>query len=135
MRQMAAKSLVLAPFHGTSSRVVATVRRALEEMGITTFGLDNIAPGASWVNAITDAIKASDFIVVDITSPNPNVLYELGYAHAFRKPTLAIRSTKAKSPPPSDLTGMMYVVYDPNDLSSLKGQIQRAAQHYVGGKS
>ena len=39
---------------------------------------------------IWQAINAADFVIADITGRNPNVLYELGLAHALAKPVLIL---------------------------------------------
>ncbi len=129
--------LVIAPFDTAGSRIKDTIQRALEEVGINSLSLDNLQPGASWVNAVTDAIKFSDFIVVDVSRQNPNVMYELGYAHALRKPTILLMSLETASSIPSDLQGHLYVAYDPKNLHSLREEIIRASYRYKvsgGGK-
>jgi hypothetical protein len=45
--------------------------------------VDKALSSAILINNITDAIRTSDFIVVDVSRHNPNVYYELGYAHAY----------------------------------------------------
>jgi hypothetical protein len=126
------RSLVIAPFDAAGRRILDAVRRALMELGVEVARLDNIAPGASWANAITDAIRSSDFLVADVTRQNPNVFYELGFAHAMRKPTILIVSAEGKGGAlPSDLDGFQYIVYDPGNLRELVNQVQRAARTFV----
>jgi hypothetical protein len=45
------------------------------------------------VQRIHSLIEASHAVVVDLSESLPNVLYEAGYAHALRKPTIHICST------------------------------------------
>src|SRR5712691_3494936 len=125
------RSLVIAPFDAAGTRVLDAVRRALEEIGVEVFRFDNIAAGALWANAITDAVRSSDFLVVDVTRQNPNVFYELGFAHALRKPTILIASSEATGALPSDLAGFQYIVYEPGNLRSLVDHVQRAARGFV----
>jgi hypothetical protein len=130
MRKM--RSLVITPFDAKGSRVADTVRRALQDLNVEVFDVaKDIRPGAMWANTITDAIRSSDFLIVDITRQNPNVLYELGFAHALRKPSILISSSEANSSPPSDLAGFQYIVYEPNDLRGLANDVQRAARVFV----
>ena len=70
-------------------------------------------------------------LVVDITRQNPNVLYELGFAHALRKPSILISTSEVNSSPPSDLAGFQYIVYEPNHLRGLANGVQRAARVFV----
>jgi predicted nucleotide-binding protein len=123
--------LIIVPFDAAGSRIKDTIQRALDDIEVRTVSLDNLKPGAAWVNAVTDAIKLSDFIVVDITRQNPNVMYELGYAHALRKPTILLVALDAKSPPPTDLQGLFYITYDPSNLRNLRNAIIQHTQRYT----
>jgi hypothetical protein len=125
------RSLVIVPFDAAGARVLDSVRRALEEIGVDVFRLDDISAGASWANAVTDAVRSSDFLVVDVTRQNPNVFYELGFAHALRKPTILIASSEGVGALPSDLAGFQYIVYDPGNLRSLVDRVQRAAKTFI----
>ena len=125
------RGLVVAPFDAAGKRVLDAVRPALHDLGVEVQRFDDIAPGASWANAITEAMRSSDFLVVDVTRQNPNVFYELGFAHALRKPTILIASSEGTGALPSDLTGFQYIVYDPGNLRGLVNQVQRAAKAFV----
>jgi len=125
------RSLVIAPFDAAGKRVLDAVRRALVDLGVEVFRFDDIAVGAAWANAITDAMRSCDFLVVDVTRKNPNVFYELGFAHALRKPTILIVSSEASDALPSDLAGFQYIVYDPSNLRGLVEHVQRAAKAFV----
>lgn len=125
------RSLVIAPLDAAGARVLDAVRRALTDIGVEVFRFDNIAAGASWANAITDAVRSADFVVVDVTRQNPNVFYELGFAHALRKPTILLTSSEATGALPSDLAGFQYIVYEPDNLRSLVDHVQRAAKGFV----
>jgi len=123
--------LVIAPFDAAGKRVLDSVRGALEDLGVEVFRFDNFVPGASYANALTDAVRSSDFLVVDVTRQNPNVFYELGFAHALRKPTILITSSESSGALPSDLTGFQYIVYEPGNLRGLVDHVQRAARPFV----
>jgi len=47
---------------------------------------------------IITGIEEADLIVADLTDTNPNVLYELGVAHALGKPTILIAETVERLP-------------------------------------
>ncbi len=126
-----ARSLVIAPFDAPGQRVLDTARRALTEIGIDVWHLSEVRPGADWAAAVTDAIRTSDFVVADVTRQNPNVLYEVGYAHALQRPTILMVNSEAGKGLPSDLAGFQYIVYDLADLSSLAGHLKRAASAFV----
>jgi nucleoside 2-deoxyribosyltransferase len=125
------RGVVIAPFDAIGQKVGSAVRRSLQKLGVETFYFEELQPGASWANAVSDAIGSADFIVADISRPNANVLYELGHAHALRKPSILLRSPDADSRPPEALVGYHYITYDPTDLRDLEQDVQRAAQRYV----
>jgi hypothetical protein len=125
------RGVVIAPFDAAGRRVGSAVSQSLQELGVEIFYFDQLQPGASWANAISEAIGSADFIVADISRPNANVLYELGHAHALRKPSILLRSLDADSRPPEALVGYPYIPYDPADLRDLEHDVQRAAQRYV----
>ncbi|WP_411351259.1 hypothetical protein PNH50_12745 [Leisingera aquaemixtae] len=55
-------------------------------------------------------IESADFIIADMTGRNPNVFYEVGYAHAKGKICTLI--TKAADDIPFDLKHHRHIVYD-----------------------
>ena len=46
------------------------------------------------LNDIISAIKNSALVIADITPDNPNVFYEVGFAHALNKPTILLNEKK-----------------------------------------
>jgi hypothetical protein len=125
------RSVVIAPFDSRADGVVDAARRALTNIGVDVFSFDDLSGGSAWGTAILDAITVSDFVVVDITEQNPNVFYELGIAHAMRKPTILMAMSESGRRIPSDLAGFDYIVYDPGDMKSLTRHLQRAASAYM----
>ena len=71
------------------------------------------------LDKIYHEIETSDFIIADLSDKNPNVFYELGYAHALGK--LCILITKSADNIPFDLKHKRHIVY--SSLSSLKSEI------------
>ncbi len=108
-----------------------TLRIALEKMDIEVARFDLLSPGALLANAVTDAIKSADFIVADVTNQSEWVLYELGFAHALRKPTVLIASAKSNAGLPSNLSGFSFIIYEPDDLDGLANLVQRAVRPLV----
>ncbi len=126
-----AKCTIITPLDADGRRVRETIERALSEANFLIFNIEKIQPGAVFTNFIMDSIQSSDFIIVDISRQNPNVFYELGYAHALRKPTILLLSSDETSSIPSDLQGNLYIIYDKANLSSLRDKIISSAMHII----
>ncbi|MEX3986009.1 hypothetical protein AB4Y45_44880 [Paraburkholderia sp. EG287A] len=72
-------------------------------------------------------ITESNLIIAEITPVNANVFYEVGYAHALKKPTilLAQRGTKL----PFDVSGFRTIFYD-NTIEG-KGQVEEGLKKHL----
>lgn len=53
----------------------------------------------------------SDFVIVDITYPNPNVYYELGIRHCCKLGTILIKDKDVNSHAPFDVSHERYIEY------------------------
>lgn len=59
---------------------------------------------------ITSSIVESKVVIAEITAPNPNVFYEVGYAHALGKPTILLAEKGKKLP--FDVSGYRCLFYE-----------------------
>ncbi len=66
-------------------------------------------------------IESADFIIADMTGRNPNVFYEVGYAHAKKKPVILM--TKDANDIPFDLKHHRHLVYG-DKIISLREKLQ-----------
>jgi len=73
-------------------------------------------------------IARADLIIADMTGCNPNVFYEVGYAHALNKPVILI--TRDAGDIPFDLKQMQHIVYG-QDIARLRHQLVAAINHYL----
>jgi hypothetical protein len=56
--------------------------RAIEEAGFRVLRPKSVVhPGAELTLSILDGIQEADLVVADVSRHNPNVFYELGFAH------------------------------------------------------
>jgi hypothetical protein len=107
----------------TLSRLIA------DALGPSSVALSpEIAPGKIAANVIRRAIEQADFVIADLSSNNPNVMYEVGYAHGLGKLVLPIVSSETKQVP-VDLTGYHYLVYDPSKFSEFAKYVRNWAAH------
>ena len=123
-------AFVLLPFSEVYEPAHRAVLEVLRELGFDTFRVDDdIKAGARWANEITDAIQRADLIVADVSDKNPNVMYELGYAHALRKQTILLLSTEHSGDVPVDLAGYQMLTYSPQHLDELRHQLYRNVKY------
>lgn len=75
---------------------------------------------------IFERLMNSDWVVADITYPNPNVFYELGVRHACRPGTVLLRA-KDGPKPPFDIAALRHIEYEntPTGLKQLAAQLER----------
>jgi hypothetical protein len=80
------------------------------------------------LDRIYNQIAKADIIVADMTGRNPNVFYEVGYAHALDKLTILL--TKNADDIPFDLKHFPHIVYG-SSISSLRDILTQRVRHYV----
>jgi O-acetyl-ADP-ribose deacetylase (regulator of RNase III) len=82
---------------------------------------------AGWIHAkMIDRVYEADIAIVDITSLNPNVFYELGVRHALRSSvTVLIRRKGTRLP--FNIEGLNVIEYDlgPKDVAEAKASIAK----------
>ncbi len=85
------------------------IKPSLEKIGYEVKRADSLLSQQNILKDIVREIAFSDIIVADLTSLNPNVFYELGIAHALRKPTILL--TQSIEELPFDLRSYRVVSY------------------------
>lgn len=75
----------------------------------------SVIPG-SISKSIINSIYSADFIIANLTGLNPNVMYELGFAHSARKPVIHIAKRGEKLP--FDIIDQRTLFYD-NDMKGV----------------
>jgi len=84
------------------------------------------------LDRIYNQIAKADLVIADMTGRNPNVFYEVGYAHALGKTTILL-TTKAEDIP-FDLKHFPHIVYG-NSLSELRTQLTKRVKWVVDNPS
>jgi hypothetical protein len=86
------------------------IRPLVEEIGFEPFRVDEAVGPGIILNDIWGRITEASVVIAEVSEANPNVYYEVGVAHALRKPTvlLAQRGTKL----PFDLGPHRCIFYD-----------------------
>jgi len=118
------QGVFIAPHKEKFEKIGKAIAKALKKHGIELTVIDDEIPaGSLWIVNIQRTIERADFIIADITDENSNVMYEVGFAHALRKPVLPIVNRKV-SKVPYVIAGYIYLVYDPENLDGLNEEIQ-----------
>lgn len=109
---------VLMPYSSEFDDVYMVIRDACADptlrLEIECMRADEIEKPGTITDQIIASIRGADGIVADLTGSNPNVMYELGYAHALAKRTLIINQSVNASP--FDVAGLRQIVYDRDRL-------------------
>ncbi len=89
---------------------------------------DEVSEPGRITEQIISMIHECAFIIADITGSNPNVMYEIGYAHALERPTLIINQDPTSSP--FDVKDYRQISYQMSEdgLRLLKLQLRRTLQ-------
>jgi O-acetyl-ADP-ribose deacetylase (regulator of RNase III) len=95
------------------------IKNTVEGLGITCVRCDEIAE-SGWIHAkMFEHIYQSDVAITDITSLNPNVLYELGVRHALAESVTVLLRRKGTAIP-FNIQGFQVIEYDPEDIASVE---------------
>jgi hypothetical protein len=113
-------AFVLMPFDDRFSDIYKLgIQAAATECGVVAERVDEQKFSEPILERIYRQIGNADFIIADMTGRNPNVFYEVGYAHALGK--LCTLLTQEVDDIPFDLKHHRHIVYG--------GSIQTLKQH------
>jgi hypothetical protein len=95
------------PYDSLYSEVIKPVA---EKEGFRVYRGDDIHQPGVVLQDIVTGIVESDVIIAEITPPNPNVFYEIGFAHAMNKPTILLAERGRELP--FDIRSYRCIFYD-----------------------
>lgn len=97
------------------------------EMGIEASRSSDIYRPGLIIQDIIQGLAESQVVIAEITPANPNVFYEVGYAHALNKPTILLANREETAQLPFDLRGFRVVFYDDTirGKSSVESDLRR----------
>lgn len=96
------------------------IKQLCEDNGIVAERVDEQFYSEPMLERIYRQIENADFIIADMTNKNPNVFYEVGYAHAKGK--LCALITQNSIDIPFDLKHHAHIIYD-GKLKLLRSQL------------
>lgn len=87
------------------------IKPTCEKFGFDVVRADDIYNSGLIIQDIVRSIRESSFVIADITPDNPNVFYEVGYAHGIGKTTILL-SDRRRDKLPFDVSGFRTLFYD-----------------------
>lgn len=128
VRNLHLKCFVIMPFAEEFDPLYEqAIEPAVTSSGFTTVRADRLSLVGNAIDALRSAMVACDCVLAVITGYNPNVMYELGFAHSLGKPAVLLhRLEQGESDPlmglPFDLRTEFVMGYR-DDWVSLKEQL------------
>ncbi len=103
---------------------------AIEKAGLTAVRADaDIFGTGKIIDQVWHGINAAKVLVAELTSRNPNVFYELGLAHALRKPVVLVSSNEEDVP--FDLQHIRVIYYTVTDPFWGSKLIEKVAENIL----
>src|SRR5262249_5968831 len=95
------------PYDALYRRVI---RPKAEAMGFEIEQIDEVKQPGIIFQDIQERIQDATVVIAEITAPNQNVFYEVGYAHALNKPTILLAQRGKELP--FDIRSYRVIFYD-----------------------
>lgn len=103
------------------------IREVVAKVGGSCERADEIQHVGGIVEKIYDSIKGADIIIAEVTVPNPNVYYEVGFAHALGKPVILLTQNIQNTP--FDLRVYNHVIY--SSIVDLRARLDRILSQII----
>jgi hypothetical protein len=117
------RAFVLMPFDQAFDDVYQLgIREACRSAGWDCSRVDEHVFSGLVLERIYEEVTSADLIIADMTGRNPNVFYEVGYAHALSKRVVLL--TRTAGDIPFDLRGHRHIVYE-GSIAKLQRELTR----------
>ena len=118
-------AFILMPFSNEFNDIYKFgIKETAKNIGIKAERIDERLYTEGMLSRIHSQIDQSDLIIADMTGRNPNVFYEIGYAHAKNK--LCVHLTQDTTDILSDLQHQRHIIYG-GSIDTLREQLMRAS--------
>ena len=104
------------------------IKPVVESYDLECIRADEFYTSSPIIKDIIDSIQESYIIIAEITPDNPNVFYEIGYAHAINKPTILL-CDKKREKLPFDVSGFRTLFYE-NSIGG-KNKVERDLKKFI----
>jgi len=125
---------VLMPFDEKFNSIYEKIKEVVEELGLICKRADEIFNTKPVIEDICHSIQKSRILIADITGRNPNVFYELGFAHAKNKKVILI--TQDINDVPFDVKHYRCIVYKDtiSGADELRDGLKKTLKNELGEK-
>lgn len=130
---MSRECFVMQPFDGGvfDKRYESIFAPAIVAAGLDPYRVDRDPSVSVPIQEIENGIREAEICLADITTDNPNVWFELGFAFAIPRDVVMVCSDERKTKYPFDVQHRAILKYDtgaPQDFEELKGKITKRIQ-------
>jgi hypothetical protein len=112
------KVFVIMPFKPEFDKVYENIVKATKAVGLVCTRVDKEIFSGGIMDQVMDLMARAGVVIAELTEQNPNVYYELGLAHAWKKRVVMV--TQEVKRLPFDLKHLRTLVYDPNDQTDFR---------------
>lgn len=125
------KCFIIQPYDNGKfdKRYYDIIKPTIEDLGIISYRVDNDISASIPIESMEQNIKESDICLADISTDNPNVWYEVGFAFSAGKPVILICSeTDRAGVLPFDIRHRMVIYYkteSSTDFDALKNTLKK----------
>lgn len=102
------------------------IKPVAAQMGLDAYRSDDVYRPGIILQDIVRGLVEAEVVVAEITPPNPNVFYEVGYAHAMDKTTILLAERGNQLP--FDIRSYRCIFYD-NTIRGKEGVENHLRQH------
>jgi hypothetical protein len=116
---------VLMPFNPQYDDRYQAIKSTIQDLGFRCSRGDERIGSRFILSQILQEMLKSRIVIADISGRNPNVFYELGFAHALRKPVLII--SQGAEDIPFDVSALRVLIY--TSLEDLRNNLRKWFVH------
>jgi hypothetical protein len=125
------RAFVIAPFGREFDLVYRDhIRPTLESAGLTPRRIDESTESAEITSLIQEETVRAHLVVADLSGRNPNVFYEIGFAHANGIPGILLIQDISEAP--FDVRQWRMITYRLEDIEKLDRELSLQASAQVG---
>jgi nucleoside 2-deoxyribosyltransferase len=117
LEKLKRKCFIIMPFRKEYDNFFNHIKDILHKEGFEPIRTDKMALVGNIVDMIRQGLYSSDCIIAEITERTPNVMYEIGLAHAFGKPVIMFIKGNIITNLPFDIVNERVFLY--NELEDI----------------